>query len=110
MFHQIMRVIVFEFKVASLDYFLDEMQEYEISMIFDNLKYLDRNSWEQTRFQIYANAQMNTRKHLKETDIMKLPWDNGDTDGETEITTVDVNRLQEKSQRIIQSLNRNNGK
>ena len=104
-----MRVVVFEFRVVPIEYFLDEMQEYEVSLIVDNLKYLDRNNWEQTRFQVYANAQMNTKKHLKETDIMKLPWDNGDVDGEKEIETVDVDRLREKSQKIINRLNKKNG-
>lgn len=106
-----MRVVVFEFKVVDLNYFMDEMQEYEVSLILDNLKYLDRNKWEQTRFQVYVTAQMNTRKRLKKTDIMKFPWDNGDADADAdkEIETVDVERLKEKSQKIIERLNRKNG-
>ena len=88
---------------------MDEMQHYEINDYIDNIKYLNRNEWEQTRYMVYANAQMNTQKQLKPTDLLKFAWDNGTDDGENNISKEDIERLRKKSEQII--LNRlNNGK
>lgn len=78
---------------------MDEMKEYEIQSIIENLEYLDRNSWEQTRLSIYSNAQMNTRKHLTVTDIMTFPWEKEKEKGDTEISTEDINRLREMAKK-----------
>ena len=59
----------------TVEYFLDCMQDYEISYYVDYIPYLDRASWEQNRFSIYSNIQMNTKKKLEPTDIIKFAWE-----------------------------------
>lgn len=81
------------------------MQDYEVNTILDNLPYLDRNGWEQSRFQIYSTIQVNSKKKINPTDVMKFAWDN-----ESETTSInneEIERLKEKSKYI--SLNLNNG-
>ena len=100
------RIFCFEFKVCSIDYFLDEMQEYEVNTIIENLPYLDRTSWEQHRFQIYSSVQMNSKKKINPTDIMKFAWDNKEE--ETSITSQEIERLRNKSKEISNTI-KNNG-
>lgn len=82
------------------------MQEYEVQDILDNIPYLERNSWEQHRFLVYSNIQMNSKKKLVPTDIMKFAWDN--TEENTSITSQDIERLKNKSQQIYHTIT--NGK
>lgn len=81
------------------------MQEYEVNTIIENLPYLDRNSWEQHRFQIYSSVQMNSKKKLNPTDIMKFAWDSKE---ETSITSQEIKRLKNKSKEIFNTI-KNNG-
>lgn len=79
-------------------YFLDEMKDYEVSSIIENIPYLDINEWERHRFQIYSSVQMNSKKQLSPTDIMKFKWDNEKKD--TEISNDDIERLKKRSEQI----------
>ena len=103
--HELFRIICFEYKVCSLDYFLDSMQEYEVQTIIENLQYLDRNSWEQYRFLIYSNIQMNSKKRINPTDIMKFSWDR--IEENNSITSQDIERLKKKSQHIYNTITQN---
>ena len=78
------------------------MQEYEVYTIIENLPYLDRNSWEQHRFQIYSSVQMNSKKKISPTDIMQFAWDNSNE--ETSITSKDIERLKNKSKEISNTI------
>lgn len=84
------------------------MQVYEVNTILENIPYLDRISWEQHRFQIYSNVQMNSKKKLSPTDIMQFAWDKEDEEDSTEITTEDIERLKNKSKEISKTI-LNNG-
>lgn len=95
----------FEFKVCSIEYFLDEMQTYEVNPIIENIPYLDRNSWEQNRFLAYTNIQMNTKKKLEPTDIIKFAWDKEENN--TSITNEDIERLERESQLIFKAIQEN---
>lgn len=79
---------------------MDYMQEYEIRTIVDNIQFLDRNSWEQTRLNIYAHAQMNSRKKLTVKDIVTFPWEKEFEQHNIEISTEDINRLREKAKNM----------
>lgn len=78
------------------------MQDYEVNTIIENIPYLDRASWEQNRFSIYSNVQMNSKKQIKPTDIIKFAWD--ETAETTSITNEDIERLRNKSQLIYNSI------
>ncbi|MDE6477106.1 MAG: hypothetical protein K2L48_02830, partial [Mycoplasmoidaceae bacterium] len=76
---------------------------YEISTILENLQYTDLNSWEQTRFLVYTNIQMNSKKKYSLTDILKFKWDNQYCTN-TEITNTDIDRLKNKSKNIYKAI------
>ena len=80
------RVLCFEHRIVTIEYFMDEMELYEINTIIKDLKYTDRTTRELSRYEIYAIAQSNSSKKLKMTDIMELPWDE---EGKNKGTKVD---------------------
>ena len=81
------------------------MQEYEVNTIIENLPYLDRNLWEQHRFLVYTNIQMNSKKKLEPTDVLKFKWDSDYIEDSTSITNDDIERLRNKSQQISKNIN-----
>ena len=78
-----------------MDYFMDELQDLEVYDIYNMLQYADSASWEQTRWLMYVIAQVNSRKQLKVTDILKFSWD--DVQKNTRITDDEIQRLKEKA-------------
>lgn len=81
---------------------MDEMEDWEVNDIIENLPYLDRNDWERSRLQVYSNVQMNTKKKLKPNDILEFPWDNKEEN--TSISNEDIDRLKRKSEMIRQQI------
>lgn len=74
--HYLFRIICFEFRICSPEYFLDEMQKYEVNTIIANIPYLDKVQKETDRYKLYVTVQSNSKKRLKVQEIMSLPWDN----------------------------------
>ena len=74
--HYYFRVLCFDYKLISVEYFFDKMSYYELSDLIQNVQYIDRNQWEQNRLVCLSIAQKLCKKQLKLTDIYKLPWDN----------------------------------
>lgn len=87
---------------------MDEMEEYELYDIIDNLQYLDRNDWERTRLSVYSNVQMNTKKKITPKDILTFPWENEPEEVVNDISNEDIQRLKEKSKLISEKIS--NGK
>ena len=81
-----------------MDYFMDELQDWEVYDIYSMLQYADSTSWEQTRWLMYVIAQVNSRKQLKVTDILNFSWDQ--TQKNITITDDDIKRLKEKAEII----------
>lgn len=101
MYHEIFKTLVIELKLVDYEYFMDKMQEYEVYMFYDNLKYTDRPEWEQTRLIMYILAQTNSKKKLEITDLIKFPWDSEGGESETiEDTTENRNSLREKAKQF----------
>jgi len=73
--HYILKLIVFQFRVCSLEYFFDEMTFWEINDLVSYIGYLDRNFMEMSRLQIFTEAQVHSRKELELTKILSFPWD-----------------------------------
>ena len=51
------------------------MKPYELSIICDSLHLRHKESWEQSRMIAYVMAQVNSKKKLKPTDIIKFGWE-----------------------------------
>lgn len=81
---------------------MDKMKDYEVSLLLDNIQYSEKNDWERSRFESYVVAQINSKKKINPTDLVKFSWDNEQSDKpSTEISTQDIERLKKKSEEII---------
>lgn len=87
-----MVLFVLEYKVCSLDYFMDKMSFYEVRTLAKNLHRSVRWGWEMTREIAFVTAQVNSTKRLKPSDIMQFEWDNNNKKKEQHL---DKERLQE---------------
>lgn len=99
-YHYLFQILCFQYKVVSVPYFYDEMQTYEVNDIIEGLQYTDRNLWETSRMNSYILAQVNSKKKLSPTDIIKFNWENNEEAKEIEISNEDIKRLKEKSKKI----------
>lgn len=84
----------------SIEYFMDELQDYEVNSILECIPYLERNEWERSRYSIYSNVQLNISKKIKPTDIMKFEWDKDIITEDTSISNSDIERLKRKAELI----------
>lgn len=73
--HYYYRILCFDYKVMSVDYFMSTCSLWEVFLAVENLKYLDRNSWEQARLIAYMDGKSHFKSVKKITDVMDLPWD-----------------------------------
>lgn len=103
-YHELFRTLCFAYKIVSIQYFMDEMQEYEVATVIDNIPYLDINEWEQTRQMIYVYAQSQSRKQLKPSDLLSFKWDANYKEHTTEISNEDISRLRSQAKKIEQQL------
>ena len=99
-------MLVFEYKVVDYQYFMDELQEYEINNIVENLKFADKNKWESARLIAYVIAKANFKNIKKAQDFLPLPWDETETKPtgkkkpkNTNITQEEINRLKKLSEK-----------
>lgn len=95
-----------EYRVVSLEYFLDKLRDYELNIVLSNLQYADRPQWEQTRLLGYINAQTQSTKRLDFSDICTFPWEHGEENNEEEETTEEqLQALRERALAIEQHIN-----
>lgn len=79
---------------------MDRCSTWELNDIIENLPYLDRNLWESSRLGTYVLAQVNSRRHLTQQEILKFKWEEDSVEDfvqeehDYEISTEDINRLE----------------
>ena len=71
---------------------------YEVQPLITFMHLKHRDSWEQSRMIAYIIAQVNSRKKLNPTDIIKFAWDNEEEiNKETSMSNEDLERLRKKA-------------
>ena len=84
------------------------MDFIEVESFIDGLNRRNRESWEQTRLLGYIIAQSNSTKTLKQTDILRFPWDDvTDENKDTSVTDEEIERLRAKAKIVESQLNAN---
>lgn len=83
------------------------MKMYEVRAVLEYGYYKDQENWEQTRLTAYVQAQTNSTKKLKPSDIVKFPWENGNGKSKTPTPEVmsdnELARLKNKAQWMIEN-------
>lgn len=83
---------------------------YEIQALMKYEYYSHKDDWEQARLIAFMTAQVNSRKRLSYEDITKFYWET-ETDTEeqeTSITKEDIERLKNKAQEYLETINGRN--
>lgn len=93
-----------------MEYFMSDLQNFEVELLYENLKYADRPSWEQTRLLAFILAQVNSKKKLEMTEILSFPWDRPEDIHDIEMTNEDRDRLREKAKAFEKILKEQHGK
>lgn len=82
---------------------MDRCSVWELNDIIENLPYLDRNLWETSRLNTYVLAQVNSKRHLTQQDILKFKWEEEhkedfvQSERDTKMSNDDIKRLKELS-------------
>ena len=90
-----------------MEYFMSDLQDFEVELLYENLKYADRPSWEQTRLLAFILAQVNSKKRLEMTDIMSFPWEENYEEKNIEMSNEDRDKLRAKAAMFEKILQQN---
>ena len=90
-----------------MEYFMSDLQDFEVELLYENLKYADRPSWEQTRLLAFILAQVNSKKKLEMTDIMSFPWEDNYEEKNIEMSNEDRDKLRAKAAMFEKILQQN---
>lgn len=91
-----------------MEYFMDEMEDWELLELFSSLQYSDRNGWEQARNIMWVIAQTNSKKQLELQDIMKFSWEDNTKSHDIEMTNNDISKLKSMAERYMKNIQNNN--
>lgn len=84
------------------EYFMTRMPIFEAMEYLASLEYRGRDNWEQARMIAYMVAQVNSKKVLKPSEIIKYIWDEN-KEPET-VSAVDLERLKQKADYLEKKL------
>lgn len=76
----------------------------EVESFLEGINRRNRDAWEQTRLLGYIIAQSNSTKTLKQTDILRFPWDEEEKK-DTSVTDDEMKRLRAKAKEVESQLN-----
>lgn len=99
--HYLFRVLCFEHRVVSVDYFLDKLTQWEAADIAQNIQFVDINQRELDRYKLYVLIQSNSKKKISINDVMSLPWDTKPKEYDEE----EDKKLDEYDNSILEMLN-----
>lgn len=72
----------------------------EVESFLAGMNRRSREGWEQTRLLGFIIAQVNSSKSLKQTDILRFPWDTKEDDAREIVSDEDMNRLREMARNV----------
>lgn len=109
--HEYLRLFVFRRRMVTYKYFMDEMQDWEISMLADSLSSAYREEWEMTRWMVYSIVQPHLRKGMRDKpmkDVLPLAFDDDyEEEKQIEITNAQVEYLKKRSEALAQRFKKN---
>ena len=63
--HEYCKYLVIQFHVVSYEYFCDQLQDYELTWMLQNMNYAYKEEWEQTRYNLYYTIAPYTKNKSK---------------------------------------------
>lgn len=97
-YHELLKIIVVENKIISYEYFMDNMQQYEIQSLVDMIPWAKRQSLETTRLLLWGSIAPYLKKNKTAQQLMPLVTDNANI--EEPIDEIKVDNIREQIQKI----------
>lgn len=79
---------------------MDEMQQYELNSIIQNIPYLDRNEKEINRYKLFVSVQSNSKKKINIEELLPLVWDKENKNTGTKISEEEAQRLRDRAKQL----------
>lgn len=108
--HELFKLFCFQYKVVSVEYFMDSLQEYEIEPIVQNIPFIEKGDWERTRFLAFCNIQLNSSKRISPQDLITFPWEKEESSTDQinsnsePLSKEEIQRLKEQAKIISHTL------
>ena len=97
------------YKLVSYEYFMDDLKDWELGVLIDNISWSTKNEWEQARMIMYASLMPYMKKSsIKDvTDILPLPTDRDSKvniskyqDHDYNVSNEQIDRLKQKASQL----------
>lgn len=89
--------MVVEYKLVSLEYFLDSLQEYELAEIFNMLQYSDKNLFECSRMISFFAISPYLKDKITMDELVKFPWEEVDAEETPLLSDKQIERMRRKA-------------
>lgn len=73
---------------------------YEAKNLLNYQHYVCQDEWEQTRFQSYITAQVNSTKRMKVTDLIEFPWEKEQSEEVKPLTKEEREEMKRRAETI----------
>ena len=106
--HEYCKYLVIENHIISYEYFCDNLQEWELLWLLQNMNYAYKNEWQMVRYQLYyAIAPYTKTRYNSIQEFFPLSTDKEQKEERNiEITNDEIAQLKKKAQAMEAMLNK----
>ena len=106
--HEYCKYLVIENHIISYEYFCDNLQEWELLWLLQNMNYAYKNEWQMVRYQLYyAIAPYTKTRYNSIQELFPLSTDKEQKEEHNiEITNDEIAQLKKKAQAMEAMLNK----
>ena len=91
-------------KLVPYEYFMDEMQDYEIQTLSGMLDYVDYNDWRRMRLLYHGILAPHMKRQTTPEKLLPFPWDDDMEEHITEMTNKERDTMRERSKQLAQKM------
>lgn len=95
-----------EYKLTPIDYFMDELEEWEVADLYNVMQFTDRNQWEIGRLVGYFTCLPYMKHKIPIGEFLELPFDENanNTEHNYEISNDEIEKLKKMSKGIEEKM------
>lgn len=90
-----LKVLVIQNRMVTYETFMDNLLDYELDLLCEQVKFAYKHEWEQTRYIVWSSLAPYMKGHKSPKDIFPLPTD--EDEHNKEISNEDIERLKAKA-------------
>jgi len=103
-------MLVFTNKLVTYEYFMDELQDYELELLSDNIGWSYKNEWEIARLEAYCSLCSFGKPKRKMNEMFPLMTDDDNKYQfvDNKIDNNDYEKMKEQQKKIMNYINHGN--